>query len=892
SHRQSHLKAYLLALVICVSAAMAASRAIEEARQAAREAERLYNQGLREERANHFVAAYLMYSRAASLDPSTMMYRVRSEAARALADPPKPKPEAPPEGIDSLDLRGAQRDFRSAPELEAEPSMQDFDLRGDALSLFDKVAHAYGLDCVYDGDYQAGSSIHFLVRGVDYREALHALEVATGSFVVPLSQKLFMVAKDTPPKRAQLEPFVAVTVSIPQATTTQEMTEVAHAVQQTVGLEKVGIDSQQNLFVIRGPISKVVPAQMLFENLLHHHSGVSIELELIEVSKQDALAYGLNLANTFSAVSSGTLTNVPTTLANVARTGLGAWAFTMGATALQSMANFTESSGRTLLHLEMRAADGQAATFHVGERYPVLTSGYFGPSTSTSTSSIATNTSSGTPTTTAPTTFGSVTNPAAIVVGDFNGDAIPDFVTASAGSAEVAEFIGVGNGTFTAAGTYGTGNTPSALVAADLNGDSVLDLVTADSGSNSISVLLGKSDGTFQDALHTMVGSNPVALTIADFDGDGIPDIAVADADSNDVSILLGRGDGTFQAATSLPAGTSPRALITGDFNGDGFQDLAVVNFSSNDLWIFPGKGNGTFYQAATYAVGSGPTAIAAARLNPDTYTDLVVANSGSNNVSVFLGSATGVFTQVAQFFTGTSPASIKIADFNTDGINDIATADSGGGTMALLLGLGDGTFQTAITYPVGTGPRAIAGADFNRDGYQDLIVANYTSNDFSILLGSGTAGFHDSGGNGYSASGGQAYTPPPAFTFEDLGLAFKVTPHVHGTESVSLEIDAAFKVLTGTAVNGMPVIANRQIVSVVDLKDNEAAMVAGLLNTSEAHVLSGIPGLPILQTNTRNRDSSQVLITVKTHVSSLPADEFVNAPVRLGSDTRPLIPK
>jgi len=47
---------------------------------------------------------------------------------------------------------------------------------------------------------------------------------------------------------------------------------------------------------------------------------------------------------------------------------------------------------------------------------------------------------------------------------------------------------------------------------------------------------------------------------------------------------------------------------------------------------------------------------------------------------------------------------------------------------------------------------------------------------------------------NGYfgSTTGtGQVFAPPPTINFEDLGLVLKVTPHVHGVDEVSLDIDA-----------------------------------------------------------------------------------------------------
>src|SRR5262249_45071082 len=157
------------------------------------------------------------------------------------------------------------------------------------------------------------------------------------------------------------------------------------------------------------------------------------------------------------------------------------------------------------------------------------------------------------------------------------------------------------------------------------------------------------------------------------------------------------------------------------------------------------------------------------------------------------------------------------------------------------------------ISLSTGAAAHAIVGGDFNRDGLPDLLTANQVSNNFSILLGYGNASFHDPNGNGFSASGGQIFSPPPAFTFEDLGLIVKVTPHVHGMDNVTLDLEAEYKLITGQASNGMPVISNRKLTSQVTARNGEWGVIAGLLSSSDAHTLTG--SLPVFRQRQRTKE-------------------------------------
>src|SRR6185503_13180112 len=146
-----------------------------------------------------------------------------------------------------------------------EPGHKDFDLRADSKSLWEQVARAFGLEVVFDGDYQAGTPIRFQITQSDYRDALHALEAATGSFIVPVSPRLLLVVKDTEQKRREVEPTMLVSIPVPQATATQELVEIAQAVRQLFNLEHMAWDSVRNMVLMRDRNSRVVPARQRSE---------------------------------------------------------------------------------------------------------------------------------------------------------------------------------------------------------------------------------------------------------------------------------------------------------------------------------------------------------------------------------------------------------------------------------------------------------------------------------------------------------------------------------------------------------------------------------------------------------------------------------------------------
>jgi Flp pilus assembly secretin CpaC len=123
----------------------------------------------------------------------------------------------------------------------------------------------------------------------------------------------------------------------------------------------------------------------------------------------------------------------------------------------------------------------------------------------------------------------------------------------------------------------------------------------------------------------------------------------------------------------------------------------------------------------------------------------------------------------------------------------------------------------------------------------------------------------------------GSYIAPIPSFTYEDIGLNLKVKPSVHGDSDVSMNMEIKVRSLTGASTNGVPVIGNREYTGSINVRNDQAAVVAGQITSTEQRSLSGIPGIgqfPVLSraaaSNSNEKDESEMLIIVTPHIISM----------------------
>jgi hypothetical protein len=301
-----------------------------------------------------------------------------------------------------------------------------------------------------------------------------------------------------------------------------------------------------------------------------------------------------------------------------------------------------------------------------------------------------------------------------------------------------------------------------------------------------------------------------------------------------------------FTLTPITAAERGPVAMAVNDFNSDGKQDLAIVNQTTNNVAILLGNGDGTFAEAtgSPISVGLNPVAIASGDLAGNARADLAVVNQTDASVTILLSNGNGTFAPGpnSPLTTASTPTGIALADFNQDGHVDIAVTSQAANTFRVFLGISAGLFTLAFeppAGPTGTFPTAIVAATFVNGSFPDVAIAN------NILGAAGDVTVVLSPANLFSSLGNSSNVqqPYPGSEYVDLGVKIKATPTLHRNNEVTLQLEFEIRALSGSSVNGIPIISNRTLSQTVRVKENEPTLISGLTDREETRAITGLPG-------------------------------------------------
>src|SRR5206468_9993880 len=128
----------------------------------------------------------------------------------------------------------------------------------------------------------------------------------------------------------------------------------------------------------------------------------------------------------------------------------------------------------------------------------------------------------------------------------------------------------------------------------------------------------------------------------------------------------------------------------------------------------------------------------------------------------------------------------------------------------------------------------------------------------------------------------------------ENIGVNIDITPRTHHDDDVTLALKIAVTSISGTGFGGLPTFGNREITTVIRLRDGETNMLAGLIRDDERQALDGIPGLSdipvvgrIFAHSVKSTEQTDIILTLTPHiirVLDLSADDL--RPFLVGRDS------
>lgn len=300
--------------------------------------------------------------------------------------------------------------------LEPAPGRKNFHLQGDTRQLYTQIGAAFGVFMEFDQNLTS-RVIRFDLDNVDFYTATDLAGKMTKSFWSPISNNTAMVASDTPETRKQYERLALRTFYVGNVSAQTDLNDLVNVMRTIFDMKFVSIQPGQNTITVRAPREQVEAAASLLDNLMDAKPEISLEVTEYEIDTDRTRDMGLNLPTSFQVfnipseirrVLGSDAQSVidqlnktgridpskisPTALANLAGSpligpflifGKGNGLTGITAPPISAKLAMNSSIATNLEAMTLRAIDGEAATFRVGTRFPIVNSTFSNVAVST-----------------------------------------------------------------------------------------------------------------------------------------------------------------------------------------------------------------------------------------------------------------------------------------------------------------------------------------------------------------------------------------------------------------------------------------------------------------------------------------------------------------------------
>ena len=313
-------------------------------------------------------------------------------------------------------LSGLTAMLADSSEIHLQPKAEQatFHYRGDIRGLFTELASAYGVTVEFDDSVQS-KTVRFFVDDVDFFTALSLACRVSKSMWTALDAHQVLIAADSTENHKQFDRMSLATFKVPGATTPQQATELVTSLRNICDFQKI-TSGQIGTVEVRAPQATLAACTKLLGQLTGDRPQVSLDVQVYNISHNFTREIGMHVPNTFNMynipvaalaalggqsiaslvnqlISSGGINAAGSTALSgllaqlqgqsnsifsqpLATFGGGLTFSGLSLDHLTIALSLNESWARNLSRVTLRAGQGNDATFHLGERFPILNGTY------------------------------------------------------------------------------------------------------------------------------------------------------------------------------------------------------------------------------------------------------------------------------------------------------------------------------------------------------------------------------------------------------------------------------------------------------------------------------------------------------------------------------------
>jgi general secretion pathway protein D len=321
-------------------------------------------------------------------------------------------PDADPEHKHVLELLASVDQI----DLQPAPGKKTFHFQGDTRQVYSQIGTAFGIFMQFDQGLN-NRGLRFDLENVDFYTAMSIVGKMTKTFWAPISTHEAMVATDTVETRKQYERMALRTFYIGNASAQTDLNDLVNVMRNIFDMKLVSIQPGSNTITVRAPREQVEAAASLLDNLMDAKPELMLDVKEYEIDTDRLRDIGLQLPTSFQVFSipseirrvlgpnaqsvidqlnkTGTIDPSkisPAALAALAGSpllspflffgkGQGLTGFTVPS--VSGRLSMSSSTATNLENMTLRAIDGEAATFRVGTRFPIVNSTFSNVAVST-----------------------------------------------------------------------------------------------------------------------------------------------------------------------------------------------------------------------------------------------------------------------------------------------------------------------------------------------------------------------------------------------------------------------------------------------------------------------------------------------------------------------------